>query len=472
MSLILVPFSWLLNYLNGIFDSYGIAIIVFAVFVKILLFPLSIKGKKSMIAMTAIQGEMAKLKKQFGKDPQRYNQEVQSLYIREQVNPMGGCLWSLLPLFILLPLYTIIREPVEYILGLSEAQLYELASLVNWDVVAMEMGILTEDLLQKAYESNLKNDITSGFLNTGYNQLYLASLVPEAGLVLADGTAISQMNFHLFGIDLTRIPNWQIWQDFTIQNFATLILVAISAVSGLLFTKLSQKTNRMNNPNQEISPQQAQTNKTMMYMMPVTSIWIGLIMPSIMVVYWIANNLLAMVQELAAAQILKKDYAEMRAKQEERARLEKEEEKRLKAEKVKEIERRREELSKNKGKKGKKANNSKAKEETEESLDKNASREGLRTYARGRAYDPNRYPNPNKEELFSTTEPVKALETTEIPEDEGYDTVKLSSKDQEHAKEEAKSHEKLELEQGHESTATQEERDQWEEQKKRLKEEE
>lgn len=483
MSLILAPFSMLLNYLNSIFDSYGIAIMIFAVFVKFLLFPFSIKGKRGMIAMTSLQGEMGRLKKQYGKDPQRYNQEVQELYLREQVNPMSGCLWTLLPLFILLPLYTIIREPVEYILGLSETQLYELATLVNWDAIALETGILTQDLLDKAYETNLKNDIISGFHNSGYNQLYLASLVPETGLTLADGTVIQQMNFHLMGIDLTRIPNWKIWQDLSLQNIGTLLLVAVSAVSGFLFSQLSQKTNRINNPNQEISAQQAQTNKTMMYTMPIMSIWIGLIMPSIMVVYWISNNLLAMVQETVASQILKKDYEAMRIKQEQQAIAAKEEEKRLKAEKVAEIQRRKDELGKNKGKKGKKKPSPDKVEKTEKAENKSndESREGLRSYARGRAYQADRYPNPHlmgengenpsDSALFTTAEPVKQLEATQIPQDEGYDEVKQKSEAQGKTKtEEEIQIETQELEQFHLSHATEEEKEEWETQKRRLKE--
>lgn len=469
MSLILVPFSWLLNTLNGIFNSYGIAIIIFAVFVKIILFPFSIKGKKGMIAMNMISGEMAKLKKQYGKDPQRYNQEVQDLYVREKVNPLSGCLWTLLPLFVLLPLYTIIRQPVEYIIGLNETQLYDLANALNWDAVSVELGMITQDLLSKAQESNFKDGIHSGFQNTGYNQLFLASLIPEAGITLSDGTLVEQMNFHMAGIDLTKVPNWKLWQDFSLQNIATLVLVALSACSGILFSRISQKTNKASNPNMELSPQQEQTNKMMMYMMPITSIWIGLIMPSIMVVYWIANNLLAMVQEMVAGQILKKDYEEMRIKQEQRALAEKEEEKRLKAEKVKEIERRKEELSKNKGKKKKKA---KPTEPTDEPVDKSASREGMRSYARGRAYDPNRYPNPNgetEESNITQGEPIKALEETQIPEDEGYDTVLLSSK-QEEELEDVSYETQEELETSHSSTATEEEKASWEEQKQKLKE--
>jgi len=117
MYYIVFPFSWLLNIFNSVFNSYGLAIILFGLVVKIILFPLSLKGKKSMIQTSMLSAKLEQLKKQYGKDQQRYNMEMQKLYQKEGVNPMGGCLWSLLPIFVLLPLYAIIREPLKYLMA-------------------------------------------------------------------------------------------------------------------------------------------------------------------------------------------------------------------------------------------------------------------------------------------------------------------------------------------------------------------
>ena len=92
--IILSPFVWLLTFFYNFFGSYGIALILFAVVVKLILFPFALKGKRSMIQMNMLQGKMQKLQKQYGRDRERYNLEVQKLYEREKVNPMGGCLWS------------------------------------------------------------------------------------------------------------------------------------------------------------------------------------------------------------------------------------------------------------------------------------------------------------------------------------------------------------------------------------------
>ena len=112
MDIILTPFVWLLRVFYSFCGSYGLALILFAVVVKVIMFPFALKGKRSMIQMNMLSEKMQKLQKQYGKDRDRYNLEVQKLYEREKVNPMSGCLWSFIPMIVLLILYPIIREPI------------------------------------------------------------------------------------------------------------------------------------------------------------------------------------------------------------------------------------------------------------------------------------------------------------------------------------------------------------------------
>ena len=148
--IILSPFVWLLTFFYDFFGSYGIALILFAVVVKLILFPFALKGKRSMIQMNMLQGKMQKLQKQYGRDRERYNLEVQKLYEREKVNPMGGCLWSLIPMIVLIALYGIIREPITYFMNLSMDQIKEVAQLLNWDTVAVTHGWVPQGMMDKA----------------------------------------------------------------------------------------------------------------------------------------------------------------------------------------------------------------------------------------------------------------------------------------------------------------------------------
>ena len=119
MGIILQPFAWLLLFFYNLFNSYGLALILFGIVIKLVLFPVTLKSKKSMIQTTMLSGKMQQLQKQYGKDKERYNLEVQKLYEKEKVNPMGGCIWSLIPMFVLIALYGIIREPLTYFMGLT-----------------------------------------------------------------------------------------------------------------------------------------------------------------------------------------------------------------------------------------------------------------------------------------------------------------------------------------------------------------
>ena len=79
MGIILKPFALLLLFFYNLFNSYGLALILFAIVVKLVLFPVTLKSKKSMIQTTMLSEKMQKLQKQYGKDRERYNLEIQKL---------------------------------------------------------------------------------------------------------------------------------------------------------------------------------------------------------------------------------------------------------------------------------------------------------------------------------------------------------------------------------------------------------
>lgn len=382
MDLILRPFAWLLLQMYKLVGNYGIALFLFAILVKLILFPFSLKGKKSMIKMNMLNSETQKLQKKYGKDQIRYNEELQKLYQRENVNPMSGCLWSLIPLFILLPLYSVIRQPLKYMMDLGAEQIAKVAEILDWGQVSIDMG-----WVKKAVDA-ASNAYSSG----AYNELYLASMINESNLTVAqaaagEGSGLFAMNFDFLGIDLSQVPNWQFWSNgLDWSTIGLFLLVVVSALTGILSTRISTKTNNMNN-GQEANDQVARTNRTMMWMMPVMSIWIGFMMPGLLNIYWIANNILAVAQELIASKILKKDYEKAARARQEAAAQAKEEEKTRRRELAEKRAREAEEARKNK----KKAAELKASEDKKDTANIDASRIGIRSYARGRSYDPDRF---------------------------------------------------------------------------------
>lgn len=364
--ILMTPFSWLLKLFCQVFDSYGIALFLFTVVVKIILFPLNLKGKKSTIKMNVMNGQLQEIQKRCGNDKERYNQEVQRFYAENNVNPMGGCGWQLIPIAVLYPLYAIIRRPLKYMMWLTEDAVREVAKAVGW---AAKQG--------------------SEFTASGYNELMLASMMNSGNLeaaksaVTATGIAATSMfvvNFDFFGIDLSLIPKLDFWADgISWDSVGLFLLPIVSALLSLVTMFVTQKTNQMNRDQQA-----PKMNWSMMLLSPVLSLWIGFTMPAGLCIYWIANSLLGMVQEVICGGLLRKDYE---AAQKEMAEQ---------AAKAKEAEKERRRIAAEKkaaaiaaGKDPRKQQKNKNKEK---GVDLSASREGLRAYARGRAYDPSRYP--------------------------------------------------------------------------------
>ena len=410
MGIFLMPFALLLKFFYDFFQSYGIALILFALIIKLVLFPFSLKGKRSMIQMNLLSGKMQQLQKQYGKDRERYNLEIQKLYEKEKVNPMSGCLWSFIPILFLMVLYGIIREPLTYFMGLSIEQIQLIAQELDWQTVAVSSGWVTPAAMEKLVQQVADGKLTSVFQNGAYNQMYLASMINPDNLaalqaLLGDaGSKLFVMDFSFLGINLANIPKWNFWTaGFGWDSIGLFLLPLVSVGISLLSMQVSLKTNQMNNQSQDET--MAKTNRTMMIMMPLMSLWIGFTVPAGLSVYWIAQYIFTIFQEIICGKLLKKDYEAARAAAAERERQEKEEEKRRKEEARLERQRRLEEEKKNRGKKkpGQKKSDS-----DQPGIRKSDSRVGMRTYARGRAYDPNR---------FGGVTPYHDPNAPEIPED-------------------------------------------------------
>ncbi|HYD32299.1 MAG TPA: membrane protein insertase YidC [Azospirillaceae bacterium] len=107
------PFFYALDFLGRLFGNFGVAILVFTVFVKAVFFPLANKSYVSMSKMKALQPQMQQLRQRFAEDPQRMNQELMALYKREKVNPVSGCLPILIQIPVFFALYKVLFVTIE-----------------------------------------------------------------------------------------------------------------------------------------------------------------------------------------------------------------------------------------------------------------------------------------------------------------------------------------------------------------------
>ena len=93
-------------------NNYGMAIIIFTIFVKLLLLPLTIKQTKSTKAMQDMQPKMQEIQAKYKDKPEKQQQEIMKLYQEYKINPLAGCLPLLIQMPILIGLFTVLREPV------------------------------------------------------------------------------------------------------------------------------------------------------------------------------------------------------------------------------------------------------------------------------------------------------------------------------------------------------------------------
>lgn len=294
MEFIRVPFGYVLEFFYGLFNNYGIALFLFSLAVKIILLPMSAKSKKSMMKTSRLQPIVKQIEIACGDDKQRYQQEVNKLYKEEGVSMFGGCLWSLIPLIILFPLYTVIREPLEYLMHLDA------------DVIAE---------LKTAFEAiNGKAD--------AYWQYQVASNLDAYREIVGNG--VQALNFNFLGIDLGLQPSWKIWTLAGWSQIGGAIMPLISGAVNYLAMFISQKMNNAvitnaNGERDEAAAKTAQTGKMMNMMMPLMSILFGFMMPLGMSVYWIAQSVFGIIQDYFLSKHYRKVYDKEDAARRERA---------------------------------------------------------------------------------------------------------------------------------------------------------
>ncbi len=107
------PMFWLLKHIQDIVGNFGIAILVVTVLVKAAVFPLANKSYASMSKMKKLQPEMQKIKERFPDDRMKQQQEIMSLYKKEKVSPLAGCLPVVVQIPIFFALYKVILTSID-----------------------------------------------------------------------------------------------------------------------------------------------------------------------------------------------------------------------------------------------------------------------------------------------------------------------------------------------------------------------
>ena len=405
--IITVPFGYLLSFLYQFTNSYGLALILFAVLVKIILFPISAKSKKSTMKMSRLSPRLQEIQKKYPNDQQKQNEAMQALYKEEGVSMGSGCLWSLVPLLILWPLYAVVRQPIVYMLH-EEAE------------VAQQIVTIIKEQAPALFSSNAY-----------YDQMIAAQQIPsfveaiKTAIPTISEATLAGVNFSFLGIDMGSIPQFNVfgWNAYDWAHIGLFVVPVLSAASQVLSMFISQKMNNSVVTNKDgvqdeetaKNSQANQSMKVMIWMMPLMSLWIGFTVPAALSLYWFVQGLVSVVQDVILTKHYRKVYdAEdairlQQAMERERAEAEKE---RLRAErraanpdgipantsKKKLQQKQRSEEQAAKAAAAKEYAVKKGIAEEDEPEMQTLSGIADRPYCKGRAYDPDRYGSNNTEE--------------------------------------------------------------------------
>ena len=357
---ICVPFAWLTRMFYSLTGSYGVAIILFTLVVKLVILPFQLKSKKSMMRMNRMQGKIKDIQTRFANNKERQQQEMADLYAREGINPMGGCLWSFIPLPILIALYYIIRTPLRYFMNISETVIEEIRTL------ATSLGYVAA---------------TEGTA-AAYEQIYLSKFIHEHWDNFAGKfDRLLDLDYNFLGLDLADQAN-NVMKQFPHGGWAVwglLLLPFIAAALQFLMSWASMKTssNSMNG-----------SNKMMLYLFPLMTIWMGFMFPAALCLYWVVNSAFSAVQEL----LLNKVFGKMLDREETEKEREKREKRAAKMMAQREQMLAQQQAQQKKAQPAKKkAASAPEKKEKYSGSTNEAGRVGNRPYARGRAFSENHY---------------------------------------------------------------------------------
>ena len=285
-------FGFVLNFIYGIVNNYGIAIIIFTLLLKLILLPMSIKQQKTMKKSAKIQGKVKEIQEKYSNDPTRMNQEVMELYKKENMSPFSGCLSTFFQFVVILSMFYLVSRPLTYMLKVDQDTINNYVDQIKAEASENGEAIRYQEIavIKKFAETDEKVNINMDFL----------------------------------GLNLSSIPS----QDYKSDPKVCIIpvLYVITSIASMKITtalnsnkkakeKEKQKDIKTKLPEKVDKPEDnaemmEQMNKSMTWMMPIMTVSIALIAPLGLALYWFLSNLLSIGERLLVYKVFKTEEEE------------------------------------------------------------------------------------------------------------------------------------------------------------------
>jgi YidC/Oxa1 family membrane protein insertase len=160
------------------FPSFAFSIFVFAVLIKIVLFPLAYKQSKSMKYMQAIQPKILFIQKKYKDNKEKINAETMALYKKHNVNPMAGCLPLIIQMPILIALFQTLREFDYSQLGEAGKSFFWVSSLDIPDPWVLPILVAVSTFLQSKFSMAMTPQPQTAEGNAKTMQITMQYLMP------------------------------------------------------------------------------------------------------------------------------------------------------------------------------------------------------------------------------------------------------------------------------------------------------
>ena len=259
--IIAIPLGWLLKIIYDVVMNYGLALMLFTLVTKIILFPLSWKQKKSSIRMAAIQPMINEINKKYANNMQKRQEELTRVQQENGISASAGCLPMLIQLPILFGLINVIYEPLTHLAKLSKD------AIEASQKIATGLGV---KFSQYSPESTILTSVRSN------PDAFAGVLTPEQIAYIQD------INMSFLGLDLTQIPS--------IKEPSLLWIIPILSVVSMLASQIIMM--KLNGQKMEGPMKWMPIYTTLMFG------YFAFAMPAGVTVYWIFSSVFGILTDL------------------------------------------------------------------------------------------------------------------------------------------------------------------------------
>ena len=281
-------------------NSYILTLFVFGIILEIVMLPFGIKQQKNSIKQAKLRPkEMAIRNKYAGRKDQatqqKITQEIQELYQKENFNPMGGCMPLLLQLPIIMVLYWIVVDPIQYVCHMGRDMVSVLHSFITASTTDGGLGLTLKS-------TNGSIEIFSKIKELGPEAFEgIKNFCANGGEVYDKIVEIDKLpaSFNIGPVNFGLTPTF----DFSTVNAWLLALPVVTFLVYFFSMKITRKFTYQPTQNSD-DRQQACSNKMMDFSMPLMSVWMTFMVPAAVGVYWVFKSILGTIKSFILSRVM------------------------------------------------------------------------------------------------------------------------------------------------------------------------